>query len=184
MIPRGVALIGRGVSATTWNPNDKTASTALSNGDLTATMSALSQGVRANRSRSSGQQRFEVTLTTSASTESAGLLSGSAALTGSITFTGIGFDKTPNIRSLGSTLATLNGGGLVTGDIIAIEVDADTSEVWFQRFGEARQGPYTIPFANPVFPAVAANSGTVWTANFGATAWAITPTSGFLGWGA
>ncbi len=65
-LPLGAGASGPCVPPTTWNPSDKDSLVALSNGDLTATVSSGSAWsmVRGTTSQTTGKKYFEVTVTT------------------------------------------------------------------------------------------------------------------------
>lgn len=173
----------------TWNPADKSANMTLSNGNLTATLAAASTlAVRGSGGRSSGQYHFEVTVNTNGG-------SGGVPNIGVADSTFV-LGSTPGvnthcIQAQDNGQVFFNNAGsscdtYTTGAVLAIEVDLGTSQFWIQKSGgTGRKGPFSMSgIGLPVYPFFSSfdNSDAV-TLNVGATAFTITPTSGFAAWG-
>lgn len=185
-------MVGRFSSVpTTWNASDKTANISLSGGDLIATAGTTESyhGIRATRFRNTGKHHFEITATTvSHPNNGLGIASTSmpygTSYLGKDNF-GIGYwaDGVVYRNSTGvASLATFT-----SGDIIAVEVDFDGSLIYFQKSGGSRSSGIDISAlgSGPFAPALSmVTSGNNATLNAGATAFAVSPTSGFTAWGA
>lgn len=177
-------------STTTFNPSDKDASIALSGGDLVATGSAANKSVRAIRSQSTGKFYFEVVPNNNAGF-SFGISNASHSLG---TWVGA------NVNSVGySGNQVYNNGSLgavytfAASDVIQVAIDIDNKLIWVRKNtsnwnnnGSANPatgaGGITFTASGPFFPTVSVDNTRVATANFGATAYAQTPPSGFSNW--
>lgn len=183
--------IGPIVSATTtWDPADKAADVVLSNDNLTATNTDndfTQDWARGTTSRTSSKYHVEFTYVAVGADASSNDFWVSVSGNGSPNL-GVAVRPgggSPGIYIDASLNTALNGGAMVTGTVVAMEVDVDTNEVWVQVNGQSRQGPFTSgSFANNVDLAcrLSYNGGAV-TVNAGQSAFAITPTSGFVAWG-
>jgi hypothetical protein len=180
-----------GATLATWNAADANASITLSGSDLTATSSSYDAGVRATLGMADGKWYWEVVLagaaaydyaavgvTTSASSLSSGL--------GNTSVPGVGFARD-------GTLSTSQDGtsavcGFIAGDVVGVALDVDARVVYFsingvwQGGGDPDAGDGGIPVgiaAGTVFPALSLQSSDAMTANFGQSAFAHQPPSGF-----
>lgn len=178
---------------TTWNPSDKSSLITLSGGDLTAERSAGGSfaGVRSTTSKTTGKHHFEVTAVVLPSGSGPYAYCGVANAVFDMTTNPAFGDYTNNIafRAGGAVFA---GGDAVysnpataftTGETIAIEVDVDakTFDVYVDG---AWRGPFSYSFTGAVFAffETFAFADKV-TVNFGASAFLITPQSGYTAWG-
>ena len=179
-----VAAMGVAVPATTLNPSDKAAAVTLSNGNLTATSSSLGN-VRSTTSKSSGSWHFEVTINSTASSyPGMGVANATATLSNYIGVdnNSIGYYPPTAAGDVYQNNAIIASIGQYTSGTVAIEINATTRQIWFQHTSGSRQGPYTINATGDLFAFVSLFGGQA-TVNFGASAFAITPTSGFAAWG-
>jgi len=170
------------------NPADKTADVTLSNANLTAEMTATANGnVRGTLGRSSGKYHFEALyiLDVGGGSSGIGIFTSAFSISGNPRFaSAAGFYAESgyvNENGVGGVTAD----GFTTGDTIAIEVDFGAAQFWVQKLGgTGRKGPFVYGGAGTYFPLVGmSNPLESYTVNFGATAFAITPTSGFSAWG-
>lgn len=182
--------------ATTWNPADKNANIALSNGNLTATVgSSAHSGARGTTSKSSGKFYFEVTWDAGGQC-SVGIANTSASLSTRLGTNANGWAA----WSGGSNIWTNNGSAagmtaMAVGNTICIAVDLTNGKFWarvnggnWNNSGTANPATNTLGVAvtaGTYFPALSLfDAGGAVTANFGATAFAQTIPSGFSAWGA
>src|SRR5215472_12657550 len=123
--------------ATNWNPSDLS-NVTLSGGNLVATVSAATGGVRSVASLSSGKYYWECTYTTiNTNSLTTGLWLASASLGSPTTGTAWAARSTGNIFinnvNTGSTLGIIN-----PGSVLCIAVDFTAQLIWF-RVGAAGQ---------------------------------------------
>lgn len=167
-----------------WNPSDKGANAALSNNNLTATMTGAGIGaVRATSSVSAGKWYWEVSSTTiPANGVGIGLMKAAASLTSYVgqdtngwgIFSGDGkvYNNNAQIGTTGSTY--------VNTDVLMVAFDADNGRLYFGKNGAWMNSAVpasgtgalvTGLTSGPYFPAVsdesANNDTSVITANFG-----------------
>lgn len=183
------ALGGIIIPPTTLNPSDKAAAGTLSGGNLTATFAGTSAAaVRSTTSKSTGKWHFEATFNAvaSASNLSVGVVPSTYSLTSVTEFASPG-----GVVTSGGYVNENGGGGFnadswsVAGNTIAFEFDADTNQFWVEKVGgTGRKGPFTMGTIGDTFAVAGSRNldGNQVTLNFGASAFAITPTSGFLAW--
>mgnify|MGYP001226961304 FL=1 len=166
---------------TTWNSADKDADVALSNGDLTITVSA-GGFARSVDSLSSGSWAFQTTVATATGTVCVGMANASA------TFVQLGASHDSIAYNSNSGQITKNSSVLATvatytaGDVIKVIYDADTPSIAFYKNGTL---VYTATGSNvptgPLYAAAGANSSgaVVHTTNFGvaASGASLSPTS-------
>jgi hypothetical protein len=171
---------------TTWNPADKNANVTLSGGNLTATQTAASTdgAVRGTTSKSTGKWHFEVYVAAGATGRpSMGIANSSQSLSASngADSAVIFQNGTPVIAGVSQPLVT----AMTTPGYMAIEVDLDNSDIYFQFNGGSRDGPYDISgISGPFFPFVCVfNTGNSGVANFGQSAFSVAVTSGYSAWG-
>lgn len=192
-------------STITWDSGKKNAAITLSNGNLTgsiasntfyATMLGNGSGV------SSGKKYFELTITT-INPDGQGIGFGNAstnlaAAGGGNDLNSIGWRRGGTVAFNNSAISTIQT--FAQGDVLAMAVDFTGQLVWFRHSNslnwnnngsaDPATGTGGIAFpsapplnAGPYFPAttleIAADS---FTANFGATAYAMTAPSGFGNW--
>jgi len=184
-------------AAVTWNPADKNAGITLSSGDLVATAAGAGfVGVRATVSISSGKKYFEVTMNFPGGGQTSscvGIANGSWSLS---TFVG----DTNSCGLVVGTGAILGGGtGPSTdgtfaagGDVVCVAVNKTADLIWFRVNGgnwngsatadpaTETSGTDTSGISGAIFPASSLFTATDnYTANFGATAYAQTPPTGY-----
>ena len=176
----GATGVGQTV-VTTWNSADKDADVALSNGDLTITVSS-GGFARSVDSLSSGEWAFQTTVETATGIVCVGMANASASFVqlgashDSIAYNSIIGQITKNSSSL-STVPTYTA-----GDVIKVIYDADTPSIKFYKNGTL---VYTATGSNvptgPLYAAAGANSAgaVVHTTNFGVAAYgaSLSPTS-------
>lgn len=169
---------------TAWNPSDLGGSNTLSNGNLTDIISA--GGIRASQSLSAGKWYWEVKIT---------------SIDAQYATVGIALSSWSKITSLGYTVANTvgwtddNGGGnstavynntvqetfattYVAGNVLGFAFDATNGTLGLYLNG-VLQGTVTSLPAGAWFPAVYSGINLNVTANFGATAFAYAPPSGY-----
>lgn len=177
-----------GLIYATWNPADKGTIVTLSNGNLTAsnTNPTNRSAVRGTVGKTTGLWKFEIVVNAGtnvvlgAAASSIDLNEATSGLGTSPLGNAIGYESGGQVRTGNVTQAIDPTYG--AGDTISVEINAATRAVVFQRLGSARSGTYTMAGTGPIFPAVQVLNGDQVTANFGASAWAITPSSGYVGW--
>lgn len=119
------------VAVTTWNPNDKASSVALTGGNLVATFNSTVAGVRATTSKSSGDYYFEATPTNSLSGGGAiGVGNSAATLAGQLGSDANGYGVTPNgnVWYNGHVIAVVAPYAL--GSVVGIAVAAFAQLMW------------------------------------------------------
>ncbi len=191
------------MTATTWNPGDKTANITLSNGNLTgAGTNASDGGVRSTASKAtSGKYYFEFTLVAVGGGDSGfGISTASATLTalansatgGAIQYftSGIFYNGSFNTPGVGT---------VANGDVLCCALDLTNSRIWWRKNNGSWFGGSTSPGdpasnllglnisslfpTNTAFAAFTANSASCsGTVNFGDSAFAQTPPTGFVAW--
>lgn len=183
----------------TWNSADKSSNISLSNGDLTITNIAATTwaAVRANVSKSSGKWYFEFKIDAH---YLYGLSFGWAVAAHALNLV-IGQDtdddgygyymsaSNPREYYLNS-YTDLTGGATATDDIGMVALDLDNGEIWYGLNGTwlesgnpaTRANPQRTGISGTFYPAAAIyDNHQQATVNFGATAFAYTPPSGFSG---
>lgn len=197
---KGYFHSGGGGSFTTFDPSNKSTHITLSGGNLVATSGAGSgnaTSVRSVASHTTGKFYCEFTLTTgSAGSDGCGICNssfvfdGPAFLGGNTAVGGSYF----NDNSINGIAGITGAGTFTSGDVIGMAVDVGAALIWFRKNGglwnaDAVANPAIgtngggVSAAGALFAAVEGEvSGNVWTANFGATAYAQTPPIGFGNW--
>lgn len=186
------------LTPTNWNPSDKSANMSLSNGNLTATSTNFSVGVRAVKGNNSGKFYWEATLAnggSSADDVGLGLATADLTSTAPVGTTAVSLNS---IFVNGSSISTFPG--MSNGVIVGIAVDLTVKLIWYRNAAagiwnnNGSANPATgvggINIASvatgllfPLFQ-VGAASGHAATANFGATAFNGAVPSGYTaGWG-
>lgn len=186
------AAAGGGATYPTFSPADTAAGITLSNGNLTATGTAGFKSTRATASKTTGKWYFEYTI--GAIPTIVGFGRAEAAITN---FPGSN-DKSWGYYNTGALYYTNAANGLsgssyatyIAGDVIGIALDMDTKTARFYKNGVAQgSGSINLPDSSSdstvkiaagvaVYPMAGMNGGSV-TVNFGATAFAYTPPTGF-----
>lgn len=199
MIP-GSAITGlyrRVAAASMWNPSDKTSDIALSGADLVATSTASAyHGVRGTTSKSSGKWYFEVTATFGNSLSWAvGVAQSSFDMTQVVTSSPNAYIYRGNGTTYNSTSSSTTLSAASSGNVIQVAVDLSTGKIWWGLNGTWMGGgnpsggtgeAFTISGAPTVFPLAyrfTNPSTNTWTANFGGSAFAYSPPSGYSAWG-
>lgn len=177
---------------TTFDPTNKSSLIALTNGDLTATGPNIStlQSVASTTTNSTGKFYCEFTIVARGTQGvQVGIANTSASFADNADFAndsvnGYAYWSAGNKIHNGSFPAY--GAAYTAGDIISVLLDIDAGTLEFWKNGVSQGVAYTGIAAGSWFPASggASNSTPVTqvTANFGATAWAYTPTVGYNGW--
>src|ERR1019366_6052823 len=186
------------MTATTWNPSDKSNAVVLSNGNLTATSDgSAGQGVRGTNSHSSGKYYFEVTISSDNGGGNIFVAIASAAWVLN-TFPGIADANSSGYASQSARIYANSGGtaivatGYTTGAVISVAVDITNNLVYFALNGVWQNSAVPSSGANgvdyittaAVYPAAEFNVteiGAV-TLNTGASAFSYAVPSGFSSW--
>lgn len=181
------------IPAAAFDPANKSADFTLSNGNLTSTRTASATTIanaKATLPKTTGSWHVEFTLT--AQVGGAGVVFGVALSAFSNTTStggaGTGAAKSSGGIAVDGTSYGAAGDTFTTGDIVAVELDATTGNVYFQKLGgTGRKGPYPIAVGAGLVPLFGMENGasgvnSVVNINAGQSAFAITPTGGFLAW--
>lgn len=171
----------------TWNPADKSAGMTLSGGNLT-TDGGDSGTVRATIGKSSGKWYWEITVGTPPERDI-----GIALAT---------HDLSVFCGGTGESWAYYGGDGEVyhddpgtahgvtfgSGDVVGVALDMDSGKVWWRVNGTWQSGdpatgttPAFSGLTGTMYPCIGGGDNGIATANFGASAFANTPPSGFVG---
>lgn len=189
----GFGAVGDGV-VSTWNPADKDADVALSNGDRDANVVAAAAGsVRGTLGRSTGKYYFEITIIGSSIAYS-GLADGSFSLA---TYVGNSANSASQNNSAntvtGWTKAQTGTFTVANGNVLGFAVDITLGRMWvaktnsWQLTGDpaTNANPWVTGISGLVYPAV----GAIGLTNEGGrlssktSELTYTPPSGFLAWG-
>jgi hypothetical protein len=185
---------------TTWNPDDKHANVALSNGNLTAaaTTSGVFIWARSTTSKDAGKVYFECAVDAYEQNVNYAAAGIATALSNLNNYLGASGDEAAYYadgsvyaNGLPSPVATL--AAYSPGDVIGCAVDVDAGKGWFSKNGVFASGDpasgagahFTFTAATALFAGFTlfdASLPDALTANFGATAFAHAVPSGFLGW--
>lgn len=176
------------VGATSWNPSDKSASTTLSNFNLTFTRDASGAGgVRALVGRSTGKYYWEVTINNSAGLIDIGAIGGGQSLTGSAGGLGFAWRSTTGALIINGT-PDVSPGSYTTGDVLMIAFDRGGDLIYVGKNGSwygsmnpsAGTGGRSVATSGATYPnAEVTGSGGQITANFGATPFNYAVPTGF-----
>ncbi len=166
----------------TWNPMDKGSGVTLSNGNLTATISGLSSGVRASLGKSSGKWYWEYTIDTMRNDE-VGIANKSTKA--SWIYNGA-YGDTAKLYSYRGSIYP-NGHAATpqsNNSIIGIALDMDNRQITFYCNGVVQGDSVDISkMASEVYPFIVNNSShssSKITANFGATSFLYSIPNGYL----
>lgn len=183
-----VAQIGGDTEFATYDPSNKSASIALSNGNLTATGTAGAwKSVKANAGVSTGRWYWEITI--------------DAVVTGSMVGAGKAASSINNYCGVDTNGWSYGWGGLkwhnsansaygaawANGDIISVAIDLIAGKIWFAKNGvwqnsgdpAAGTGEAFSSVTGPLFPQDSPYSSSGMTANFGQSPMIYTPPTGF-----
>jgi hypothetical protein len=178
----------------TWNPSDSGAGITLSNGNLDLVSNGSFYAVRATLSRSTGKFHYEQTLV-AASTSNLifGWMDSGASLSNFVGNSAKGFGvNSTTTMTYNTGYTTSNAWSLaapVQGDVVMFEIDYDAGKAWAGKNGTwsasgdpaAGTNPWvTFTASAALFPAGSSfDASHKLRANFGATAFAYTPSAGF-----
>lgn len=182
---------------TTWDASDKSANIALSGGDLVATTTSTATGsVRASVDWSA-KQYIEITLTAlpGGGQAMAGVADASDGI-GTLPGNSVGYNSTGDVYFGVSVVDTDTP--LTVGNVWCLAVDAPNGRIWIRRNnGLWNKSAAADPGSNPVdyvaygdvsitgaaapWVVFSGASGIAVTVNFGATAFAYTPPTGYSG---
>jgi YD repeat-containing protein len=181
--------------ATTWNPADKSARITLTNGNLTQTIDAsgVYSVVRSTISYTTGKRYFEATVVAvGGAVGGVGFGDASEVIADNTYLGGLGGHSTA--YSTNGHVEYNGGSGVfsayTTGDKVGAAIDLATKTVWFSKNGVWQNGDPSAGTGGQSCPSLNAavfagsytqTSGSI-TGNFGATAFAYTPPSGFTAW--
>lgn len=170
-------------SFTTLNPADKGSAVTLSNGNLTATFAVSSNiMVRAVQSKSVGKFYWEVTAGAIPNVI-VGIAKSGATLNNYLGQDANGWGYYGfNGNMTNNAVSSAYGATYTTGDVIGVALDCDNGTLTFYKNGVS-QGQAFSSLSGTFFPAVSGSTGAAesCTINFGATAFAFTPPTGFTG---
>lgn len=191
---------GAAFTATTWNPADHSANMSLSNGNLTATTTNWSVGVRSITGYSSGKYYLEITMANGSGTiDAVGLGTITSDLTSQLPVGTVGVAGA-NVWVNGASVQAGWSGFPANGTVVGIAVDLSAQLIWFRaapsgnwnNSGTANPATATGGTSFSVLGAgvklyplfeVGAGTGHAATANFGGSAFSGTVPSGFTaGW--
>jgi hypothetical protein len=196
--------VGGGGAVQTWDPANIGSHISLSSGDLVATAGSgatLGDGARGLVSRSSGQVYWEIAVTS----DGGGSGCGPVVVDSIFTVGGsVGADPHAIIFFNDSFIYynSANIGSLpaspTTGDVVSLALDIGTKKLWLRINAGSWYGPGTNVVGDPVagtngidlsafgstfYPYVELRgNGVIFTANFGATAYAFTKPVGYVNW--
>lgn len=184
MLRRVVMMMGKVTTPptyTTWNPSDKTVNVTLSGGDLVANSSGYSGGgVRSVIGKSSGKWYWEVTVTTYDDIY-AGVSSAGGSLDPAWYYTtGMGWSG-PSGALLKNNSNVGSPGTYTTGDVLgfALDMGGGTLELFKNNVSKGSFSSLPTGTLHAVCGNNLSGGSGVFTANFGATALAYSPPSGF-----
>ena len=175
----------------TWNPADKSTNLTLSNGNLTASASSSQVAVRATIGGSTGRWYWEVKGDSLSSSYAAvGVLTMTALLDYGLGSSSIapGVGYRPNGTLSSSTGSSVMACSFASGTVIGVAIDLDSRVIYFsvngvwQSAGDPAMGTGGVALPSSggtVFPAVSLGFGDTLTVNFGQSAFAHAPPSGF-----
>lgn len=181
-------------SGTTWNPNDKGANVTLSNGDLTASSTGVSGNgliVRSTTGKTNGKWYWEITVgSTNPSRNLNGVLRSTTALASFLGAYPTSWSYYGDGRKFTNFSGTAYGSSYTAGDVIGIALDLDNGKIWFSKNGTWQNSGDPAAGTGEAFSGLsgtihagfsndASGNTTNATANFGATAFAYSPPSGF-----
>lgn len=174
----------------TWNSADKHANITLSNADLTA--AAATTGWKSARATlpHAAKSYFEVTVDVLTNSQMIGFATTSASLSNYLGANAQGWQYASATGELvNNGTFTAFGSTYTQGDVIGVAVDPAAGKAWFAKNGTWQAGGDPATGANPavtgfsaltVYPGTSIyQSGDQQTVNFGATAFAYTPPTGF-----
>lgn len=180
---------------TTWSTTDKTSGVTLSGGNLVATMSGFTPGVRSIDRLRTGKYYWECTGTTWAAAQTwIGVATARVSLSAIATSTDGCTVGHAGTIFVGQTNSGATLGTRASGDIIGIALDCDTQLIWFRvapsgnwngNAAYAPGGSGGISLASMATMALYAlcgsftSSGDIITANFGASAFSGTVPVGY-----
>lgn len=196
------AAFAAGETYATWNPADKHSAVILTNGDLTINVidaSGAYRSARATVGKSSGKWFYEFTLNANQGSQVVGVATDGALLTDHLctqTVAWTFYYTGQKINNAGCSLTTY-GTSYTHGDVIGVAVDLDAGKIWTAKNGVWQASGNPSTGANPafsnlsgltIFPAwsgqgTSSGVSARATANFGQSAFAYGPPSGFkAGW--
>lgn len=168
------------VTYATWNPADKNASITLSWWDLTATLSGAGWfSLRSTLSKSSWKWYFEITLV-SGWNLFVWPCNSSQSLSNLIGNSTNWFWYTNNGQKWYNNSGTAYGASYTNWDVLWIALDMDAGEVTMYKNGASQWVMFT-GITGSMFAGASLFTSSC-TANFGATALAYSPPSGFNAW--
>lgn len=177
------------IAYATWNPSDKDAAITLSSGNLAVASSSTFVAVRANVGKSSGDWYWEIKVT-----NGGGAIMGVSNLTPSVSSSfafGADANSSGLITSNGSntTVTAQNGSfsgalytAFATNDIVSFAYSAGGNSLLIKINGSTI-ATLTGINSGTMYPYVGTwdTAGATFLANFGASAFAFTPPSGYTG---
>lgn len=180
------ASAGPAPTYATWSPTDKNASLTVSNGDLTVSKNTTSwAAIRATGFVGAGQKRYFETTCPSSTT---GLLIGVGNASASLASNAFVGSDSNAIGYFGAAQTYFGGAGtsygivFPAGSVIGCAINTVAGEIqWFVN--GSGQGIIAIPaITGDLYPMISLEgSAQNTTTNFGSSAWAYAPPTGFTG---
>ena len=176
-------------TGTAWNPLDKSSSVIITGLQAANNGTASVGGVRADQSKTTGKWYFEATINQINNTYGILSIGVSNWYANLGQYIGVNSD---GVSYMGSGYAYYNGnyiwnntGAMAVNDVIGVAFDADAKKIWFSRNGvfggspAAGTGAIEVPTLSVYYPTFGSYQDDAATANFGLTAFAYSPPSGF-----
>ena len=177
-------------SSITWNPDDKSSTLVLSNGNLSVlqTASNVWEAVRSTTSKSSGKWYWETTIDVASGPDTfVGIGTASEILDyPGITSAGYGYYGSNGDKYNGG--ATSYGVSYTAGDVIGVALDLDNGKIWWSKNGAWQAGGNPAAGTGEAYSGITGtyyamdawyNINNESTANFGGSAFSYIAPAGF-----
>ena len=177
---------------TTWNPSDKHANITLSNGNLTAEVVTFNYfyGVRATNSKTAGKWYWEETVDVDINRRCIGIGTINATLSPQVGYDVYGYGYRDDGKKWHNGSGVSFGATYTATDVIGVALDLDNNKIWFSKNGNWQASGNPSDGTNEAFSLSPAAyfpmtslgyTGDKDTVNFGASAFAHTVPTGFVG---
>lgn len=184
LIPVG-SKVAFGDTATTWNPNDKSPSIGLSNGNLTANnpSGADWHSVRSTTYKTTGKWYAENTVTTAATKQCMiGIGNSNSSLEGICDNNAAALFSWGRVCNSGGWLVDGSQYSFATGDTIGIALDCDAKSITFYKNGVLVY-TYNYTFSGNIYlMAFCVDTGSTITTDFGGTTFKYAIPTGYQSW--